>query len=106
MSILRKIVERNQTSRQTDSNRRPADYKSAALPTELCRPWLGKSAHWPTPEIGFLHLFCTLYNRTRGNITEQNGHLPEGGRMSVPLFIERCLLCASQNGRQGNQALS
>src|SRR6266404_4706519 len=24
-------------SRQTDSNRRPADYKSAALPTELCR---------------------------------------------------------------------
>src|SRR5947209_15457889 len=24
-------------SRQTDSNRRPADYKSAALPAELCR---------------------------------------------------------------------
>ena len=24
-------------SRQTDSNPRPADYKSAALPTELCR---------------------------------------------------------------------
>src|SRR5207245_10834900 len=24
-------------SRQSDSNRRPADYKSAALPTELCR---------------------------------------------------------------------
>src|SRR5215472_3030386 len=27
------------TSRQTDSNRRPADYKSAALPAELCRLW-------------------------------------------------------------------
>ena len=27
----------NQMSRQTDSNRRPADYKSAALPAELCR---------------------------------------------------------------------
>ena len=26
-------------SRQTDSNRRPADYKSAALPAELCRRW-------------------------------------------------------------------
>src|SRR5262249_28578884 len=25
-------------SRQSDSNRRPADYKSAALPAELCRP--------------------------------------------------------------------
>src|SRR5438067_9283019 len=24
-------------SRQSDSNRRPADYKSAALPAELCR---------------------------------------------------------------------
>src|SRR5437868_14919909 len=34
---LATFVERNQMSRQTDSNRRPADYKSAALPTELCR---------------------------------------------------------------------
>src|SRR5215813_2236250 len=33
-------------SRQTDSNRRPADYKSAALPTELCRHLL-----WKTPQI-------------------------------------------------------
>ena len=31
-------VESNSVwSRQTDSNPRPADYKSAALPTELCR---------------------------------------------------------------------
>jgi hypothetical protein len=29
-------------SRQSDSNRRPADYKSAALPTELCRHLRGK----------------------------------------------------------------
>src|SRR6267378_3216285 len=30
-------------SRQSDSNRRPADYKSAALPTELCRHLLGQN---------------------------------------------------------------
>ena len=29
-------------SRQSDSNRRPADYKSAALPAELCRHLPGK----------------------------------------------------------------
>jgi hypothetical protein len=29
-------------SRQSDSNRRPADYKSAALPTELYRHLIGK----------------------------------------------------------------
>jgi hypothetical protein len=29
-------------SRQSDSNRRPADYKSAALPAELCRLLRGK----------------------------------------------------------------
>src|SRR4051794_22520852 len=32
-------------SRQTDSNRRPADYKSAALPAELCRPKVSKATH-------------------------------------------------------------
>jgi trans-2,3-dihydro-3-hydroxyanthranilate isomerase len=31
----------NAESRQTDSNRRPADYKSAALPAELCRQKCG-----------------------------------------------------------------
>src|SRR5207248_7870017 len=30
-------LQHERKSRQTDSNRRPADYKSAALPTELCR---------------------------------------------------------------------
>src|SRR5437764_12151221 len=34
----------NRESRQTDSNRRPADYKSAALPTELCRHFPRKIA--------------------------------------------------------------
>src|SRR5262249_14625325 len=29
----------NPESRQSDSNRRPADYKSAALPAELCRQY-------------------------------------------------------------------
>src|SRR5437899_12680394 len=38
-------------SRQTDSNRRPADYKSAALPTELCR-------HLPRKTSCFIP-FCT-----------------------------------------------
>jgi hypothetical protein len=32
----------NSMSRQSDSNRRPADYKSAALPAELCRHLPGK----------------------------------------------------------------
>ncbi len=32
-------------SRQSDSNRRPADYISAALPTELCRRLRGKTFH-------------------------------------------------------------
>ncbi len=32
------LNELNQWSRQRDSNPRPTDYKSVALPTELCRP--------------------------------------------------------------------
>jgi hypothetical protein len=43
---IRRIDEHRiaRASRQSDSNRRPADYKSAALPTELCRHLRGKSA--------------------------------------------------------------
>src|SRR5439155_18209543 len=37
ITVLGKSRFENETSRQSDSNRRPADYKSAALPTELCR---------------------------------------------------------------------
>ncbi len=33
-----------EVSRQSDSNRRPADYKSAALPAELCRRLRGKTS--------------------------------------------------------------
>ena len=32
-----RLPEQERWSRQSDSNRRPADYKSAALPAELCR---------------------------------------------------------------------
>jgi hypothetical protein len=42
-------------SRQSDSNRRPADYKSAALPTELCRHLRGKSAFINAPSLGPLY---------------------------------------------------
>ena len=44
-------------SRQTDSNRRPADYKSAALPTELCRHLLWKT----TPELGLKRRFLYAF---------------------------------------------
>src|SRR5437588_1590591 len=44
-------------SRQTDSNRRPADYKSAALPTELCRHFPRKIAVNLSSASVFLHDF-------------------------------------------------
>src|SRR6478672_4864481 len=39
------------------------------------------------------------------NASEQEC-IPESGRMSVPLFIERRLLCAVRKWRQGNPALA
>src|SRR5437764_4196975 len=47
----------NSQSRQTDSNRRPADYKSAALPTELCRHFPRKIAVNLSSASAFL--YCT-----------------------------------------------
>ena len=40
--FAQKPIRALQWSRQSDSNRRPADYKSAALPTELYRRYLRK----------------------------------------------------------------
>ena len=40
-----------EASRQSDSNRRPADYKSAALPAELCRHFLGERPRDAIPKI-------------------------------------------------------
>jgi hypothetical protein len=45
-------------SRQSDSNRRPADYKSAALPTELCRPLRGKTFHSHSLFSAIVSPFC------------------------------------------------
>ena len=42
-------------SRQTDSNRRPADYKSAALPTELCRHSLWETVSFEALPLGRLY---------------------------------------------------
>ena len=47
---------RSEWSRQTDSNPRPADYKSAALPTELCR-----QLKQNTLIIAIVHLFVKYY---------------------------------------------
>src|SRR5205823_12945651 len=44
-------------SRQADSNQRPADYKSAALPTELCRRLRGKILSDAAPANLFLYAF-------------------------------------------------
>src|SRR5436190_10313790 len=46
-------------SRQSDSNQRPADYKSAALPTELCRRLRGKILSDAAPANLFIRLFYT-----------------------------------------------
>src|ERR671935_483171 len=57
-------VNRNlRVSRQSDSNRRPADYKSAALPAELCRRTKVKplQSYNVKTESSESHLtFCTL----------------------------------------------
>src|SRR6266581_5093476 len=44
-------------SGQSDSNRRPADYKSAALPAELCRHLRGKILSDATSASFFLYAF-------------------------------------------------
>src|SRR4030095_1464790 len=46
-------------SRQSDSNRRPADYKSAALPTELCRHLRGKIAGFFLFSTAIVPVICT-----------------------------------------------
>jgi hypothetical protein len=46
-----------QGSRQSDSNRRPADYKSAALPAELCRRLRGKILSHAASASPFLYAF-------------------------------------------------
>ena len=43
-SAIRNRKSKIEMSRQSDSNRRPADYKSAALPAELCRRLRGKTS--------------------------------------------------------------
>src|SRR6266704_434463 len=49
----------NSQSRQTDSNRRPADYKSAALPTELCRHLRAETQ--PSGALSVLTLYAIFY---------------------------------------------
>jgi hypothetical protein len=48
-------------SRQSDSNRRPADYKSAALPTELCRHLRGKIAGFFLFSTAIVPVICTRW---------------------------------------------
>src|ERR1043166_8933576 len=46
-----------------------------------------------------------IHSRANEKASEQEC-IPESGRMSVPLFIERRLLCALRKWRQGNPALA
>ena len=54
----------NKESRQSDSNRRPADYKSAALPTELCRHLRGKILHVHSLFSAIVSPFCIPQTKT------------------------------------------
>jgi hypothetical protein len=63
--VLAKPQRRNEIaeSRQSDSNRRPADYKSAALPAELCRqftPW--DTFCGPLPRPLYTPFVCAIPN--------------------------------------------
>jgi hypothetical protein len=51
-------------SRQSDSNRRPADYKSAALPAELCRHLPGKIPSDASSASVFLYAFSIQLRST------------------------------------------
>src|SRR5213078_5028942 len=51
-------------SRQSDSNRRPADYKSAALPAELCRHLRGKISSDAPSASRFLYAFSIRLSLT------------------------------------------
>src|SRR5215831_16629280 len=89
-------------SRQSDSNRRPADYKSAALPTELCRrfpirkPLLANSSrvrHSPfrarscKKDQDFTVFF---YRRTLGGNDRRDQLLPTSkGVMNPPKFFSK-----------------
>ncbi len=80
-------------SRQTDSNRRPADYKSAALPTELCRHVLWKSASFENFKSAIVSPFCIPSKKRGAKWEHQRGIRP------------RCrgsLLCAFSTTRQGD----
>src|SRR5438093_12534670 len=56
----------NGVSRQSDSNRRPADYKSAALPAELCRRRKGYKVKTEAAESH--RNFCTCSSDVWSNL--------------------------------------
>src|ERR1700720_1470410 len=75
-------------SRQSDSNRRPADYKSAALPTELCRHLRGKTFHSHSLFSAIVSPFCipqTKAGTTCGFRSAAVAHCPHSLRRGKPI---------------------
>ena len=80
-------------SRQTDSNPRPADYKSAALPTELCRRLkqntLIIARCFPFVKSFFLQfqrIFPPLSERENNPFTEQTGRPRKPGKCTAARY--------------------
>ena len=87
-------------SRQTDSNRRPADYKSAALPTELCRhlPW--ENRFWPEVKSASVRL---LYHQFRGCPYDWDVTYEERVRCTITSIFEAALSSAvTCNNKRNN----
>src|ERR1700730_5776026 len=84
-------------SRQSDSNRRPADYKSAALPAELCRHLPGKILSDASSATVFLYAFSIQLRwtplepsfRIRSRRTGANSH-----RFSIPATTHPLRSCS------------
>src|SRR6266700_3857189 len=72
-SAIRNRKSKIEMSRQSDSNRRPADYKSAALPAELCRHLRGKTFHSHLPLPAIVSPFCIPQLKSGCN---KSGFLP------------------------------
>ena len=66
-------------SQQTDSNRRPADYKSAALPTELCWQSGILQNHYPLKE----HQGRLSLSENRRKMNGKRPAIPNFGKAKV-----------------------
>jgi hypothetical protein len=109
---LHSAIHNRRESRQSDSNRRPADYKSAALPAELCRLLRGKILSHAASASPFLYAFSIRQGLTpfatsfwtRPEHTGTNSH-----RFGAAAMTQRLPawsgdgICPSNAGRMGER---